>query len=271
MRLFSKTTYLRAKGLSEFQKILEKFDVDSFKDLKTLNFYFVIDYVNISDIVNYDRIFPNENEVFDFAVLIEEQKKLFDYINNKNKKNPEFFQKLGALNEVTGCYLVVTSKSNIKTTIIKNSKDTLVIKFKKKNLPTEFNDMCDIFYKEKQKIILKEQEEFENFIKLSPDEQNAILQDILKNVQIPSIILLTSNTPIMKNINNKPNSDTNTNKNSERGVVKLEDVAADNISNIDSVDFLYGMLRSALENENYEVCAKVRDRVLYLTGQNPII
>lgn len=279
MKLVKKISYERAKELPEFSKILIKFKeklishgspkkkiFKSLKDLRYLNFYLIIEYVNISDIVDYNRIFPEDDDILDYSILIEEQKKLFDYINRKNKNNPDIFQKLGALNEVTGCFLLATNRKNINNVTIKNSKDTFISRFDKRNLPKEFNEICNKFYKEKQKIVLKEQEEFDNFLKLSFEEQNEVLQDILKSVQIPPIILMSN--PIMNNLNN-PETDKNNSHNNERGVVRLEDVAANHVDNIDSLEFLKGMLKSALETENYELCAKIRDRVITLTGEKP--
>ena len=44
----------------------------------------------------------------------------------------------------------------------------------------------------------------------------------------------------------------------------MEDAFSQNIERITSVDFLKSLLNKALDKENYEFCAKIRDRLFFL-------
>ena len=265
MKLTKKITFKRAKDLPEFKSIEEKFTelkskekdkgVARLDSVSSLNFYIVVEYRNLADKINYSKIFPNDNFIVDFEALMNEQERIMEYMNKKRANNNPAFNKLGLTNEVIGCYLVATRK-NIKSISKKNTSNTISIKFNFDYLPGEVESICQEFYEDKKDILKKEQEKFEKFINLSFEEQDIILQNILQNIQLPTITFFTmpaSAETDMKQI-----------KMNKYVPIKLEDIALQNIENINSIEFLDDLRSAAEADENFEFCAKIRDRIIYL-------
>ena len=113
--------------------------------------------------------------------------------------------------------------------------------------------MCSEYNEVKSELFEKEQEEFERFNKLSFEEQDIILQNILENANTGSVeFFYTSES----NDKNEPVSGYTS--------VKMEDAFSQNIERITSIEFLKSLLEKALDKENYEFCAKIRDRLSFL-------
>lgn len=276
MRLIKKVTFNRIKELPQFKKLENSFTkqrnksnnspINNIKDISRLSFYFILEYINIiRDKINYKKIFIDNKESnyteVDFNILMEEQDKLKKYIKDKNKNTPEYFKKLGILNEVVGCFIVGTIKKNIKSIEkldMGNKDNSVFIKLDIKNLPKEFEQICIDFSKTKHNCIEQEHEEFEKFMKLSNDEQDNIIEDILHNIQYPSIVFLDFA---------EEGEDTFINNFDLSGpltATTIEHAAENSIDNIKDINFLNSMLTSALETENYELCIKIRDRLFFL-------
>ncbi len=127
----------------------------------------------------------------------------------------------------------------------------------KKGLPKEFEQICIEYYKDKKDEIEKEYKEFLKFISLS-NEQNFTAQDFLFliNIQNPPPPFMEDGTQNDEEINfflMDPMS-------AQTGIT-LESVAENQIDRFDDIKLLDDMLISALERENYELCAKIRDRI----------
>lgn len=276
MRLIKKVSFNRVKELPQFKKLENSFNkqrsksinspIASIKDISRLNFYFIIEYINIiRDKINYSKIFTNNKEEnyteLNFNVLLEEQEKLKKYINDKKKNTPDYFNKLGILNEVVGCFIVGTIKKNIKSLEkldIGNKDNCVIVKLDVNDLPKEFEQICIDFSKTKHNAIEQEHEEFEKFMKISNEEQNNIIEDIINNMQYPPVVFDLSDENEDVFMNNFAISGPLT-------ATTIEHAAENSIDNIKDISFLNGMLSSALETENYELCAKIRDRIVFLS------
>lgn len=271
MKLVRKIKFKRAKELSLFKKIesvLNKTkDSDcknprstrSYSDISKLNFFLVLEYVNlINEKVDYKKIFPDSsvgsNAIIDFNNLVEEQEKLKSYIQKAQKSGPSYFKNIGILNEVIGCYMVATIHKNLKKVRNldfknKNSEDFIVFKFDFKKLPSEFETICLNYGKSQFNYLEKEKEEFQNFLNLSNEEQDNVLDEMLESIQGPFSRFENENFEI-----EQPSHTATT----------IQFAAENSINQIYNIDFLLCMLSSAEESENYELCIKIRDRIYAL-------
>lgn len=267
MKLIKKITFRRAKSLPEFAVIQQKFSeiqTESEKEeglarinsISKLNYFIVIEYINMADKIDYNKIFPNDDYIVDVEGLLNEQDRVIQHINKRRNNYPEVFYKLGLIHEVTGCYLIATRKSNMNNISTKNTKNTISVKIKNNLIPKEISNMCNEYHDAKSEIIQKEQEEFHRFNRLSFEEQDIILQNILQNVNSGSVDFFYSSEPSSSKKTEEPISGYTS--------VKIEDVFSQNLERITSVEFLQTLLNKALDKENYEFCAKIRDRLSFL-------
>lgn len=264
MKIIKKITFRRAKSLTEeFKLVEEKFlelnnggkeGIARIDFVSKLNYFIVIEYINMADKINYEKIFPNDDFIVDIEGLLNEQDKVIQHINQRKEDYPEIFHKLGLIHEVTGCFLIATRKVSINNVSTKNTKNTISIRIKNLFLPKEVSKMCNEYHDVKLDITKKEQEEFYRFNKLSFEEQDIILNNILQNANTGSVEFFYSSES--DNKKDEPLSGYNS--------VKMEDSFSQNIERITSVDFLKSLLTKALDKENYEFCAKIRDRLTFL-------
>lgn len=267
MKIIKKITFKRAKSLcEEFALVEEKFleiknnggkeGVSRIDSVAKLNYFIVIEYINMADKINYEKIFPNDDFIVDIEGLLNEQDKVIQHINKRKENYPEAFHKLGLIHEVTGCFLIATRKQNINNVSTKNTKNTISVKMNNLPLPKEVSQMCNDYHDVKFDVVKKEQEEFNRFNKLSFEEQDIILQNILQNVNSGSAEFFYSSELDDNKSKDEPLSGYTS--------VKMEDAFSQNIERITSVEFLKSLLNKALDKENYEFCAKIRDRLSFL-------
>lgn len=270
MRLLKKISYRRAKELSAFEEVTKKFNAIKLAGaahgiaredgLSKLAFYVVVEYKNVVDMINYSRVFC-ENGTVDYDALVSEQKKLCEHIIRRNCGYPETFKLLGPVNEVSGCYLIATRKKNANFLTIKNTPNTISVKFKNDKLPKEAESICAEYMGSKNLPSSTERNEFENFIKTKFEQQDAILQSVLFNVQLYPIMI--SESVLWSESSSKQSKITE--MENSNNPIKIEDIASKNIDNITSVDFLTTLLELSVKSENYELCAKIRDRINQLS------
>lgn len=271
MKIIKKITYRRAKALPEYELIKAKFkEIKSNKNLlktegiersdslEKLNYFIVIEYINMADRIDYSKIFPNDGYSMDVEGLLNEQDKIIQYINRRKQDYPEMFYKLGFVNEVVGCFLIATRKSNVNNISTKNTKNTISIKIKE-SFPREIKQMCHDYHTTRVAVSEREEEEFVRFSRLSFDEKDIILQNIIENASTNSLIFYYPPDNRKRNLKNE-----DVMQSGNTGTIKLEDVFNQNIEKITSVEFLASLLKKAEEKENYEFCAKIRDRLEYL-------
>ena len=198
MKIIKKVSFERAKSLVEEYKAVEvKFSelknkggeegIARINSLSNLNYFIVLEYINMADKIDYTKIFPNDDFIVDVEGLLNEQDKVIQHINKRKSDYPEPFFRLGLIHEVTGCFLIATRKVDIKNVSTKNTKNTISVRIKNTALPKEIEHMCDEYQNAKIEVSKKEQEEFERFNKLSFEEQDIILQNILQNANSGSV------------------------------------------------------------------------------------
>lgn len=277
MRLVKKIKFKRAQQISQFKKIECSFNkiksetsenpsnIRYHKDISTLNFYLVVEYVNlINEKIDYNRIFPENplghNSIIDYNNLLEEQEKLKEHIDKNKDKGPDYFKKMGILNEIVGCYFIATTKKNVRSIkkIDFNNKDiSIVLRFDTDTLPKEFKKLCEDYAKNKFTSLEKEDDDFQKFMNLNPEEQENILDNLLYNVQFPPIIMYDdiSEDDVFYNSDSSNTYSLST-------ATTIEFAAENNLSKFTDIEFLKGMLTAAVEKENYELCAKIRDRLI---------
>ncbi len=267
MRLVKKLKFKRVKELHIFKKLKNSFlklkiqnqtnerNITTCEDLSKLNYFVVLEYINlINDKINYKKIFPKSdlgsNSIVDFNNLVQEQEKLKVYIQKNKNRGPVYFKNLGVINEVQGCYIVATTHKHPKKVKDlnfknKNNNEFLFIKFDFKKLPKEFEKICFEYHMKKNQNLEKEKEEFENFLNLSNDEQDIIIENLFNDIQGPFV-----NEGELEKINKTPVTATT-----------IQFAAENKINQINDLDFLFNMLQSSEDIENYELCAKIRDRI----------
>ena len=247
------------KVLSTFDKLKEDNNIDKHnsikrtKDASKLNYFVVVEYENLlKNKININNFFDKKNgkkDVINIEKVLKEKEKIEKYIQEKKSSGPDCFKKLGFVNDVTGCYLIGTNKKNIgyiKDLDLKNKNNLLIIKLDYKNLPKEVEELCNQFYTKTQEDFRREKEEFEKFSKLNQTEQDNYINNILDNI---------NNTPliIIDNINylNYKSS----------GFTFFDGFSEKNIDTITNIDFLEALRINAEEKEQFEFCAKIRDRL----------
>lgn len=270
MKIIKKISFKRAKSLeNEYKLAQEKFSdlknkggkegIARIDSMSKLNYFIVVEYINMADKIDYNKIFPNDDFIVDVEGLLNEQDKVIQHISKRKSNYPELFYKLGLIHEVTGCFFIATRKTDIKNVSTKNTKNTISIKINNSSLPQEVEIMCDEYHNAKIDVTNKEQEEFKRFNKLSFEEQDIILQNILQNANSGRVEFFYSPEPKKSNTKDEPLSGYSS--------VKIEDAFSQNIERITSVEFLKSLLDKALEKENFEFCAKIRDRLAFLTAK----
>lgn len=276
MKLIKKITFERVSQLPQLKKVIsifEKFKEDQnidkhnsikrTKDASKLNYFFVLEYENIFkkklNLKNFIEKESDKKEVININKLIEEKNKIEEQLKEKKNKEPVFFSKLGHLNEVIGCFLIGTNKksvNHVKDLDLKNKNNLITIKIDYKNLPKEFEDLCNKFYAKTQEQIKKEKEEFEKFAQMNIQEQDNFINELLNNINSPSILIIED-----LNFNFDNRNFVNT------GFTFYDGLSDQNIQKINNIEFLEALKSNAEEKEAFELCAKIRDRLKELRGE----
>ncbi len=271
MKLVKKITYNRVMQLPQHKKVITIFDkfkedqnidkhnsIKRTKDASKLNYFFVLEYDNIlKKKFNFNNILDKKsgkkNDVINIEKLIEEKDKVEKYIKDKKENEPKCFSKLGLLNDVTGCFLIGTNKKNVnhvKDLDLKSKNNLIVVKLDYKNLPKEIEELCNDFYKKTQEQLKKEKEEFEKFSQLNNEQQDIFINNILNNINSPSFIIIDG-----FNLNLEKDYFKNS------GFTFYDGFSEQNLQNINNIEFLEALKINAEEKEQYEFCAKIRDRL----------
>lgn len=259
MRLFKKISYDRFININEKDVFLQslnsilkekKNNKISKIDIKDFSFYIVLDYVNIFDTIDYDKIFPQQGVVIDYQSLNKEHNNIINKIKKKLDKNnePEYFNKLGVANFVKGCFLIGGNIKEIPKVINKSSSSFISVKLDYKNLPKEISELCEEYYNKQSLYISKEQEDFEQFFRLTSKEQEKLMGNFFEQFS------LNTNKAVLfsftgENITNDVKQDT------------FEDFFSKNLEFFSDKEFLEIMMKKALEEEKYEICSKIKKRL----------
>jgi ABC-type antimicrobial peptide transport system permease subunit len=257
MRIAKKIDFERAKKIDLFLLLKQKVNkmkqnkpnssIAQVNDIYSLNYYLIIECKDISKDLGFDKN-KKPNEIF--FNNEENNKKFLKHLKIKNSQ-PFYFKKLGLLNEITGCYLVATTKKEKENISIYNSINTVSCKFDFDNLPSDFEDICNEYEVYNINNNISVNPYLNDIFNISTLERDKILENILKSVsfiEIPKNIY----SPYESKVNDL---DVKYFKNN------IEDLIESKINNISDIDFLEKVMDSAIESDNFELCAKIRDRI----------
>ena len=258
MRITKGLKYASVSNLEAYPKLKKKLEklkeinpnhLISSENIKKLNYFLVIECKDVSSELGFNK---NSNGVaFAFFGEKNKHKKFTTHIRKKNSQ-PPFFKKIGLLYDITGCYLVATTKSDKRKVTIHKSSNTISCKLNMNNLPEEIKNMCSEFEEyqiEKQRNLYPE---LQDIFDLNIDERERMIESIVSGIMF-------SEKPIEEeypNYNLKDIYDSN-----YQTKLNIEQVIESKIDEIYDIPFLEQVIESSISSENFELCAKVRDRI----------
>lgn len=259
MRLFKKISYDRFLSLEEKDVFIQSLDAVlkekknnkiSKINIKEFSFYIVLDYVNIFDTIDYDKIFPQQGVMIDYQSLQKEHNNIISKIKKRleKKHEPNAFNKLGLTNFVKGCFLIGGNIKDIPKIINKSSGSFISIKLDYKNLPKEINEICEDYYSKQNLYISKEQEDFEQFFKLTSKEQEKLMGNFFEQFSSntnKAVLFSFSGVDITNNV----------------APITFEDFFSQNLDFFSDKVFLETLMKKAVEEEKYEICSKIKKRL----------
>jgi ABC-type antimicrobial peptide transport system permease subunit len=257
MRIVKKIDFEKVKKIDLFLLLKQKINkikqtklnssIAQVNDIYSLNYYLIIECKDISKELGFDKN-KKPNEIF--FNNEDNNKKFIKHLKVKNSQ-PFYFKKLGLLNEITSCYLVATTKKEKENISIYNSINTVSCKFDFDNLPSDFEDICNEYETYNINNDISINPYLNDIFNISTLERDKILESILKSVSF---------VEMPKNIYNTYEFKTN---DLEEKHLKnnIENVIENKIKNINDIDFLEKVMESAIENDNFELCAKIRDKI----------
>jgi hypothetical protein len=256
MRIAKSITYEYAKGLERFSLLNKKIDkhkkenpessISKAKKIEGLNYFLVIDCKDI-----YNELGFNEKEG-DYKFLFgtkEKNEKFIEHIRKKNSQ-PFYFKKIGLFYDIAGCYIVATTKNNKKNISVYNSLNTVSCKFDLENLPIDFREMCLEYEDYSFEKEIRNLPNMSNIFNISYEEREKIIESIISSfayIQMPIQPVFPKND-IYKNHQNLSRNN-------------IQDIIESKINDIYDITFLEKVMDSAIEDDNFELCAKIRDRI----------
>ncbi len=286
MKIVKKVSLSKIKGIEYFDNISDLFNELSPKMLKQigvsnvldLNYFFVVTYKNILKATNdLNKFFSSDGEI-KIDVLQKEHQRMYKYLTDRNKNGyPAIFNKMGLLNEVQGCYLVASNLKNVKNIDVNCNIDygegflSLSVKLNNDKLPKEIEHVFSEYQKKQNNKIKKEFNDrttdygdinMEDLFLFNPFEGNDLKPGMLFVTLTPDhdLFITPDNASPLEEDENSPfvinigESHKNT----------IENLVDTNLGKIYNMDFLSDILKTAELNENYELCAKIRDRIVLL-------
>lgn len=259
MRLVESISYEKAKTLKRFsiikqkiEKLIEKNPDSSIskKGIKNLKYFLVIDCKDVSKKLGID--YDSNDAHFLFGTK-ENSETFMKHIRKKNSQ-PSFFKNLGLLYDISGCYLVATSKDVKKNVSIYNTLNSVSCKFELDDLPSNFKNMCSDYENKNLNFDNTNMFNFSNILNIPNEERDKIIESIVGSlafIEVPS-------QEIYNGINMEEMYSNESNR------INLESVIENKIQDIYDVNFLQQVMESAIENDNLELCAKIRDRINYI-------
>jgi hypothetical protein len=260
MKIVKKIPFKKAVNINRFDLLKKKIDkliknnedspISKKGNISKLNYFLVIKYEDISEKINIEKAFPN-SDLFLLSSQ-EDSDKFMSHIKKKNEE-PYYFKKLGFLKDIVGCFIVATTKRNSKNIDIISESNSISCKLDIQSLPEDFSEMCDEYEKDNLPTI-------ENTKKL-----NNKSSDIINNEEYFEdliISILKSNKtidPPFQELNYSFDMDYY--DNDFFTTENVENIMEINLEKIHDIDFLNDIMESAIESENFEFCAKIKDRI----------
>lgn len=261
MRLVDSISYEKAKVLKRFSiikqkicKLIEKNPDSSIakKGIKNLNYFLVIDCKDVSKKLGVD--YESNDAHFLFGTK-ENSEAFMNHIRKKNSQ-PSFFKNLGLLYEISGCYIVATAKgANAKNSVsIYNTLNSVSCKLDLDDLPINFKKMCSDYENKNLNFDNTNMFNFSNILNIPNEERDKIIESIVSSLAFTEV----PNQEIYNGINMEEMY------NNETSRINLEAIIENKIQDIYDVNFLQQVMESAIENDNLELCAKIRDRINHI-------
>ncbi len=267
MRIAKKIDFEKVKNIDLFIMLKQKIkkikktkpnsSISKIGEIDLLNYYLIIECKNVSKELGFE----NNKKINEISLEFRESelvknKNLIKHLKNKNSQ-PFYFKKLGLLNEITGCYLIATTKKEKENISIYNSINTVSCKFDLNNLPSYFEDMCNEYEKYDNSNNVLVNPFLIDMFDISTLQRDNILESILKNfsfIEIPTGKYYTYDS----NLNHTT---------VEHSKNNIEDVIENNIKAINDLVFLNKAMEISIESDNFELCAKIRDRIIEIKNK----
>jgi hypothetical protein len=259
MRLVKSINYKRAQEINRFSIIKQKLeklikknpesDIAK-KGIDKLEYFLVIDCKNVSSDLGINE---DVNEINFLFGTKEDNEAFMKHIRKKNSQ-PSYFKNLGLLYDISGCYIVATSKSSKKNINIYNTLNSVSCKFEFDDLPIEFKKMCSEYENKELNYDNKNIFNFSNILNIPNDERDKIIESIVSSlafIEIPK-----------QDLYSNLNFDEVYQENSS--FINIESIIESKIEEIYDINFLQQVMDSAIESDNLELCAKIRDRINFI-------
>jgi hypothetical protein len=257
MRIAKQITYEYAKKLERFSLLKKKIDkhiknnsessIAKIENIKKLKYFLVIDCKDVYKELGFEE--KNENSNFLFGTK-EKNKKFIEHIRKKNSQ-PYYFKKLGLFYDISGCYLIATTKSEKSNISIYNNSSTISCKFELNDLPVDFKEMCLEYEDYSFGNEIKQLPNFPDIFNISHEEREKIIESIVSSFAYIKIPV----QPIFPKFNDIYKNEQNLSRNN------IQDIIESKINEIYDITFLEKVMESAIEDDNFELCAKIRDRI----------
>lgn len=256
MRLVEPIAYERAKVLNRFSMIKQKIEKLIKKNpdgnlaklgIKNLKYFLVIDCKDVSKKLGIDYESNSMNLLFGTK---ENSESFMSHIRKKNSQ-PSFFKNLGLLYDITGCYIVATSKSVKKNISIYNTLNSVSCKFDFDDLPINFKKMCSDYENKELNFDNSNMFNFSNILNIPNEDRDKIIDSIVSSLSFMEM-------PIQNMYSSLKFEDI---YGEEGNYMNLESVIENKIDDIYDLKFLQQVMEGAIEKDNLELCAKIRDRI----------
>tara|TARA_B100000963_G_C22572848_1_gene646925 strand:+ start:170 stop:901 length:732 start_codon:yes stop_codon:yes gene_type:complete len=220
------------------------------KGIENLNYFLVIDCKDVSKKLGVTDSFNDINLLFGTE---EENEAFMNHIRKKNLQ-PSFFKNLGLLYDISGCYMVATSKDVKKNVSIYNTLNSISCKFDLDDLPKEFKSMCSEYDNKELSLDNKNLFNFSNILNIPNEDRDKIIDSIVSSlafIEIPPQELY-------------PNFNLDNVYDESLANINIETIIESKIEDIYDINFLQQVMDNAIDNDNLELCAKIRDRISFI-------
>jgi protein-arginine kinase activator protein McsA len=261
MRITKRIKYEDALDVDRFDKLKSRIKSAKEKNpnypiaklgIEEMNYFLVIETKDLSEELGFG--IQTNNFAFGFFAEKEKHKKFLKHIRKKNSQ-PAFFKKIGLLYDVVGCYLVATTKKDKKKVSVYRSSNTISIKLDMNRLPEEIENMCNEFEEYQLQKQQEEQIRRDEVFGISQDDREKIIENIVSGI----LFVKKPFQEMYPNYNLNDMYET-----MHTGSLNIEQVIENKLDDIYDVIFLEQVMDSAIEKENFELCAKIRDRISIL-------
>jgi hypothetical protein len=258
MRITKKITYDDVIKFNRFNKLEEKIESTKKKnfnypisklEIEEMNYFLVIECKDLSEELGFGV--QTNNFSFGFFAEKDKHQSFLKHIRKKNSQ-PSYFKKIGLLYDITGCYVVATTKKDKRKISSYNSSNTISIRLNMNKLPKEIENMCNEF--EVYQLQKQQRDHIDNseIFGMSQDDKEKIIENIVSGI-------LFVKKPFQEMY---PNYDLNDMYNTMNvASLNIEQVIENKLHDIYDIVFLEQVMESAIEKENFEFCAKIRDRI----------